>query len=241
MLGRRTAELHLALGSSTAPAFAPEPIDRASLEAQADAMRAHAEATLDVLARRLATLNEASRANAETVLTRRSALLTSFDDIRPLKSAGQRIRIHGDYHLGRVLRTEEDFVIHDFKGDPTRPVAERRAKQSPLKDVAGMIRSYSYAAYAALFAHTMNAPDDYATLESWADAWAHWAADAFLNGYLAAIGDSALVPRETAQRQALLEAFKLEKAIYELSYELNHRPDWVRIPLIGICRLLGVN
>ena len=241
MLGRRTAELHLALGSSTAPAFAPEPIDRTSLEAQADVMRAHAEATLDVLARRLATLNEASRANAETVLARRSALLTSFDAIRPLKAAGQRIRIHGDYHLGRVLRTEEDFVIHDFKGDPTRPVAERRAKQSPLKDVAGMIRSYSYAAYAALFAHTMNAPDDYATLESWADAWAHWAADAFLNGYLAAIGDSALVPRETAPRRALLEAFTLEKAIYELSYELNHRPEWVRIPLIGICRLLGVN
>jgi len=171
------------------------------------------------------------------VLAARSPLLARFDGIRRVPHAGRRIRVHGDYHLGQVLRTEEDFVILDFEGEPARSIAERRAKQSPLKDVAGMMRSFGYAAYAALFAFTLHAPDDYARLAPWADTWARWAADAFLRGYLAAIGDAPLLPRGAAGRQALLTAFTLDKALYELGYELNNRPDWVRIPLIGIQKL----
>ena len=238
-LGRRTAELHRALASGTEPAFAPETLDRRALGVLGDGMRAHAGVTLDLLAQRLGTLNEASRAHAEAVLSDRKALLSRFDEVRKVQHASLRIRIHGDYHLGQVLRTEEDFVILDFEGEPARPIAERRAKQSALKDVAGMIRSYSYAAYAALFAYSVHAPGQYALLEPWAETWQHWAADAFLKGYLAAIEQEALLPREDAGRRALLSAFVLDKALYELDYELNNRPDWVRIPLIGIRKLIG--
>ncbi|OLE78866.1 MAG: maltose alpha-D-glucosyltransferase [Acidobacteria bacterium 13_1_20CM_2_65_9] len=235
-LGRRTAELHLALANASGPAFAPEALGGGAIEALAREMRAHAEAALDLLARQIGTLNEASRPIADAVLAERTSLLTRFDELAAVSDAGFRIRIHGDYHLGQVLRTEEDFVMLDFEGEPARPIAERRAKQSPLKDVAGMVRSYSYAAYAALFAYTVNAPDEYAPLESWADTWQHWAADAFLGGYSSTIGDSPLVPRGAA-RSALIRALVLDKALYELGYELNNRPDWVRIPLIGIRKL----
>jgi maltose alpha-D-glucosyltransferase/alpha-amylase len=160
-----------------------------------------------------------------------------FTALGSIDNAGQRIRVHGDYHLGQVLRTEEDFVILDFEGEPARSIAERRAKQSPLKDVAGMVRSYSYAAYAALFAYTTHAQIT-ASLESWADAWQHWAAEAFVAGYSAAIGEAAFVPRGGAWR-TMLGVFTIDKALYELEYEMNHRPDWLRIPLLGIRKLIG--
>ena len=201
-------------------------------------MRVHAESSLAVLAQRVGTLHEASRPLADAVLAARAALLARFDEVRTIDRAGLRIRIHGDYHLGQVLRTEEDFVILDFEGEPARSLTERRAKHSPLKDVAGMVRSFSYAAYAALFAFTVHAPDDYALLEPWADTWQHWAADAFLNGYTSTIGGARLVPHGAAW-STLMRAFVLDKALYELGYELNNRPDWVRIPLIGIRRLIG--
>jgi maltose alpha-D-glucosyltransferase/alpha-amylase len=237
MLGRRTAELHAALAAGTGPAFAPEPLDRAAIDALADRMRARADGALDALARRLRALNDASRVHADAVLSRRAALLSRVDAVRSFGAGGLRIRIHGDYHLGQVLRTEEDFVILDFEGEPARSIAERRAKQSPLKDVAGMIRSFSYAAYAALFACTVHAPDDYAQLEPWADTWQHWASDAFLNSYLATVADASLLPSDPT-RHALLCAFVLDKALEELGHELNHRPEWARIPLIGIRHLV---
>ena len=238
-LGRRTAELHLALSETPGAAFAPEPLDASALNALANDMRSHAQASLDLLGERLGTLNEASRPFAESVLARRDLLLSRFDELRSLDGAGQRIRIHGDYHLGQVLRTEEDFVILDFEGEPDRTIAERRMKQSPLKDVAGMIRSYSYAAYAALYAFTTHAPDSQALLEPWADTWQYWAAEAFLDGYRTTAGASSLLPRD-GRWDCLLRAFVIEKALYELRYEVNHRPEWVRIPLSGIRKLIGL-
>ncbi len=149
--------------------------------------------------------------------------------------------MHGDYHLGQVLRTEEDFVILDFEGEPARPLAERRSRQSPLKDVAGMLRSYSYAAFAALIGSAVHAADDDSALEPWALLWQHWAGETFLSGYFStastvAVGQVPLLPRGDELRR-LLGAFVLDKALYELVYELNSRPDWVRIPLGGISRL----
>ena len=189
------------------------------------------------LAQRISTLDEVSRTHADAILSHRADLLGRFGRMRALDSAGWRIRIHGDYHLGQVLRTEEDFVILDFEGEPARSIEERRVKQSPLRDVAGMIRSYSYAAYAALFAFTTHAPGDYARLEPWADTWQHWVADSFLAAYDSTLANTEFAPSPAAWR-LLLDAFVLDKAFYELAYELNNRPDWVRIPLIGIRKLI---
>jgi maltose alpha-D-glucosyltransferase/alpha-amylase len=236
-LGRRTAELHVTLAEGTEPPFAPEPLDRAALERAAEDMLVHAKASLDLLALRAGTLNGSSREQAAAILAHRGDLLGRFDRLHDLDAAGWRIRIHGDYHLGQVLRTEEDFVILDFEGEPARPIEERRIKQSPLKDVAGMMRSYSYAAYAALFAFTTHTPDDYALLETWADTWQHWAADTFVGAYKATVGNAPLAPSRAAWHP-LLDAFVLDKALYELGYELNNRPDWVRIPLMGIRKLI---
>jgi maltose alpha-D-glucosyltransferase / alpha-amylase len=238
-LGRRTAELHLTLGSDTSdPQFAAEPLDRDALGALADDMRAHADSSLDLLAGMLPAIGEAARPLAERILASRDALVRRFDAIRTLSHAGAKIRVHGDYHLGQVLRTEEDFVILDFEGEPARTIAERRARQSPLKDVAGMMRSFGYAAYAALFAFAVHAPDDLSALEPWADTWEFWAAQAFLGSYLAAAGGTPLLPRHFDDRRTLLAAFTLDKALYELGYELNNRPEWVRIPLVGVRKLV---
>jgi maltose alpha-D-glucosyltransferase/alpha-amylase len=240
-LGRRTAELHLTLATGTEPAFAPEPMDRAAAGALSRGMRTHAAGVVDLLERSLGQvqgMRDDLRALGARVVSARPALLSVFDRLADIDAAGLRIRVHGDYHLGQVLRSEEDFFILDFEGEPARSIADRRAKHSPLKDVASMLRSYSYAAYAALFSFTTNAPDDYARLEPWADAWAHWTGDAFLAGYTATIGSSALqMPVEPSR--TMREAFVLDKALYELAYELNNRPDWVGIPLMGIRRFLG--
>jgi maltose alpha-D-glucosyltransferase/alpha-amylase len=237
-LGRRTAELHAALTGETGSAFAAEPLDRNALGALANQMRAHGDAALALLAQRATSLDEATRREAEEILSSRDALLARFDAIRGLDDAGKRIRVHGDYHLGQVLRTEEDFIILDFAGDPAQSIAERRTKQSPLKDVAAMIRSYGYAAYAALFAFGVHAPDDYAALAPWAGAWDRWVTDAFVKGYLAGAGETPLLPREGDGVTTLLSAFVLDKTLRQLAYELHGRPDWVRVPLAGVHKLI---
>jgi maltose alpha-D-glucosyltransferase/alpha-amylase len=237
-LGRRTAELHLTLAQGLDPAFVPEPLDAAALAELAGGMRERATAALDVLQARLESLPETARGEASAVLAARGRLTALFDEVPGIERAGLRIRIHGDYHLGQVLRTEEDFVILDFEGEPARPLAERRGKYSPLKDVAGMVRSFGYAAYAALFSFAVHAPDESVALEAWADTWRHWAAEAFVSGYRATMESSDLMPAgEDFGR--LLRAFILDKAVYELAYELNNRPEWVRIPLMGILKLVG--
>jgi maltose alpha-D-glucosyltransferase/alpha-amylase len=235
-LGRRTAELHLALARGTEPGFAPEPFGASELAATSDAMKAHATEVLELLASRRGTLPDRVRPSAEAVLAAGGLLLDHFDAIRAVEPAGQRIRIHGDYHLGQVLRTEEDFIIVDFAGDPARSIEGRRAKQSPLKDVAGMIRSFSYAAHAALATFTVNAPDDSGVLQVWADTWYRFVADAFLRGYGATMADSPLVPRGQ-DFDALLRAYVLERALSELRHELTNRPEWVPIPLMGLLKL----
>jgi maltose alpha-D-glucosyltransferase / alpha-amylase len=237
-LGRRTAELHVALaGDADDPAFRPEPWTAADAAALRDSIREQAEGALTALRDNLPRLPEAVAIPARRLLDEG---LTALDRVRDVTAGGgAKIRCHGDYHLGQVLWVDNDFVILDFEGEPTRPVEERRAKQSPLKDVAGMLRSFHYAAYAGLFAFTKDRPWDFERLVPWAEWWYRWSAAGFLRAYHAAAGDAAFLPASRGDLAALLDSFMLEKAFYELSYELNNRPDWVRIPLRGILALRG--
>jgi maltose alpha-D-glucosyltransferase/alpha-amylase len=147
-----------------------------------------------------------------------------------------KIRCHGDYHLGQVLWQENDFVILDFEGEPGRTLAERRAKQSPLRDVAGMLRSFDYAAYSELLTFTADGYERYARLEPWARIWRAWTSAAFLREYREATAP--LLPGSDEVLGRLLDFYMLEKLLWELSYEMNYRPAWVRIPLIGLLGLI---
>jgi maltose alpha-D-glucosyltransferase/alpha-amylase len=179
--------------------------------------------------------------DAALLLSRRRELIARAHAVESGATAGKRIRIHGDYHLGQTLRTgteraSGDFVLLDFEGEPARPLIERRQKQSPLKDVAGMVRSFSYAAHAGVN-HVLaegrsgTAPEP---LAAWALLWQNSVASEFLKAYRAAIAaNSDLIP-PPEQAQTLYTAYLLEKALYELLYELNNRPTWLRIPISGI-------
>jgi maltose alpha-D-glucosyltransferase / alpha-amylase len=150
-------------------------------------------------------------------------------------------RIHGDYHLGQVLFTGSDFVIIDFEGEPARSLAERRKKRSPLQDVAGMLRSFHYAAYAPLLqnAEMKTSPEEMQFLGAWAQYWQKWVSATFLKTYLEVAGNAIFIPKVEEELALLLDVYLLDKAIYELGYELNNRPTWVRIPLDGISQLLN--
>jgi maltose alpha-D-glucosyltransferase/alpha-amylase len=149
-----------------------------------------------------------------------------------------RIRVHGDYHLGQVLYTGSDFVIIDFEGEPSRTLYERRLKRLALRDVAGMLRSFHYAAQAALRNDQLT-PDAVARLRPWARFWVDSVSVAFLRSYLATAGAAAFVPQSSAELELQLTTMLLEKALYELRYELNSRPEWVDIPLVGIRDLVA--
>jgi len=149
-----------------------------------------------------------------------------------------RVRCHGDFHLGQVLFTGRDFVIIDFEGEPSRPIAERRLKRSPLRDVAGMLRSFSYAAATKLNSDEFR-PEDAAFLRAWAAFWNLWVSVSYLKGYFSAVRGALFMPKSRAEVSLMLDIYLLEKAAYELGYELNNRPDWVSVPLEGILEIIG--
>jgi maltose alpha-D-glucosyltransferase/alpha-amylase len=255
LLGRRTAEMHLALSVPTDnAAFSAEPFSAEDLARDAERIEAQLRSALDALRAQLPNLDEITSDAAALLLSRRLDLIARARAIALQPAAGMRIRIHGDYHLGQTLRTaplqknegtvleEADFVLLDFEGEPARPLSERRRKQSPLKDVAGMLRSFSYASFSAAERALHAMPDDAHSaagpaLSSWARAWQDAASAHFLHAYRETIAaNSALLPHGE-EAQALLDAYILEKALYELLYELNNRPTWLRIPISGILSL----
>jgi maltose alpha-D-glucosyltransferase / alpha-amylase len=244
MLARRTGELHLALSSAPDnPKFAPEPFSKLYQRSLYQSMRTLTGRTLLLLRRRLDQLPQEIQAHAREILDLEKKIQQRFSALLNLKITAMRIRCHGDYHLGQVLFTGKDFVIIDFEGEPDRPISERQIKRSPLRDVAGMLRSFHYAAHSSLMetaARGLADTEGLAYLESWAVAWYGWVGAVFLKEYLAVAGQGAFLPQTKAELQALLDTFLLEKAIYELGYELNNRPDWVKIPVQGIRQLMHV-
>ncbi len=236
-LGRRTAQMHRALaGGKSDPAFAPEPMTVADVAALAEEIQTQGRRALEGTIAGLKRLPAEVAPAAREFLEQAPAALRRWAAAPAVRPGALKIRCHGDYHLGQVLWADGDFIILDFEGEPTRTVAQRRARQSPLKDVAGMLRSFDYAAYAGLFAFTHDRPADFGRLAPSAERWRRGVSAAFLGAYRATAAD--LLPADTAQGAALLDAFLLAKALYELVYELNNRPDWVRIPLRGILALM---
>ena len=240
-LGERTAEFHLAMASNVGnPSFAPEPFTPFYQRSLYQSMRNLTAQTFSLLRKRVGTLPETLRGQGREVLEMEERILKRFQGILDRKITAMRIRVHGDYHLGQVLFTGKEFVLIDFEGEPARSLAERRIKRSPVRDVAGMLRSFHYASYAPLIGEVGGSvrSDDVKSLEPWADCWNAWVSAAFLQGYLAAAKEGAFLPRTREELSILLDTFLLEKAIYELGYELNNRPDWVKLPLLGILSLM---
>jgi maltose alpha-D-glucosyltransferase/alpha-amylase len=236
LLGRRTAELHVVLAEdSVDEAFGFAPFDMAHQAALFASASRLAAATWNLLRR----AGEAERANPRLVsalLEREAAVKNALAAVTSHAIAARRTRVHGDYHLGQVLVTGEDFVIIDFEGEPARPLAERRLKRSPLCDVAGMIRSFHYAAQSALREARLGHDD--AALGRWADAWFDGAAAQFWGGYSERARGALFLPPERHDVATLLRFFLLEKCIYEVGYELNNRPDWLEIPAHGLLALM---
>jgi maltose alpha-D-glucosyltransferase/alpha-amylase len=238
-LGQRTGELHLALASAPDDrAFAPEPFNALSQRSVYQNMRASLRKAFALLQKKLPDLPEAFRAEAQEVLNAEQRILAQEQRILDQRSAASKIRIHGDYHLGQALYTGKDFVILDFEGEPARPLSERKLKRSALRDVAGMMRSFQYAAYSALWQPAMR-PEDIPFLERWADLWYRQMSSVFLQSYLKTTKGASFIPSREADLQVLLEAYLLDKAVYEVGYELNNRPGWVVIPIRGIKHILG--
>jgi trehalose synthase-fused probable maltokinase len=219
-LGEVTGAMHTALASDPSdPDFAPEEPSGEALAILTATVDEEIEAIF---------LDLPDREDVAPIAGRGEEVREHLRQISNVGAVGRAIRTHGDYHLGQVLWAEDDWIVLDFEGEPARSLPERRRKRSPLRDVAGMLRSFAYAVSAVQIVHGVQPPED----------WETRARQDFLDGYFAEV-DSSLVPPGDDARRRLLSVFELEKAVYELRYELNNRPDWVRIPVAGILRLLG--
>jgi len=232
-LGAVTGALHGALACDTEDSdFAPEPIAGTDVTAWISRITGDLGRTCAAVRARLADLPQELEADARAVLAGEAILRARAGDLQALGAERcVKIRVHGDYHLGQILRTATGFVLLDFEGEPDRPLAERRRKQSGLVDVAGMLRSLDYAAHAALSGASAPA----------GERWVRRASAAFLDGYVAELGrgPSPLVPASRSALARALAVFELDKALYEVRYELDHRPAWLAIPLRGLARLLA--
>jgi maltose alpha-D-glucosyltransferase / alpha-amylase len=243
LLGQRTAEMHIALASRPdEPDFAPEPFSLLYQRSLYQSMRTLAGRTFELLRQRLDSLPEPARPMAEELLGAQGRVIDRFGALLGGKVSATRIRTHGDYHLGQVLFTGKDFVVLDFEGEPARPLSERRMKRSPFRDLAGMLRSFHYAAYAKLFEEAdagVVPAGALPVLETWALDWERWVSASFLRAYLDRAWGASFVPPSREELAMLIDVYLLEKAVHELAYELNNRPGWVRIPLHGIRQILG--
>ena len=231
-LGQRTAQLHQALSQVVDdPIFTPEPSGAEYRRSQYESMMRGVDGAFTLLEGRLEQLSAPAQASARLLLELRPAIERIFDAFEKMKTSVPLIRCHGDYHLGQVLCTGTDFIIIDFEGEPARSLAERRTKHPAMIDIAGMVRSFHYVPFASL-------KDQGGGHSRWASFWSDWASAAFLKGYLAAAIGAGFWPQNPEDVRLLLDIYQVEKALYELRYELNNRPDWVEIPLYGLVDIL---
>ncbi len=239
LLGQITAEMHLALSRETEDkAFVPEAFSKLYQRSMYQSMRSLTKKTMSSLQRNKQQLPLSLREEAGALLGAEAAILQQLSAITHKKIDGMKIRIHGDYHLGQVLYTGNSFVLIDFEGEPARPLSERRLKRSCLKDAAGMIRSFHYAAYCALYQNASVRNGDVEYLQNWLEPWYRTTAGIFLESYLEKIQGTRLIPKDRDEQEMLLDIYLLEKAVYELGYELDNRPEWTTIPIRGIQQIL---
>ena len=239
LLGQRTAEMHMALSTgATSPDFRPEDYSLHYQRSLFSGLQSLVRGTFNNLHRTIKNLPESVKHEAQEIMVMKDEILSTFREIYRKKIDVVKIRIHGDYHLGQVLFTGRDFVITDFEGEPAKSYSERRLKRSALRDVAGMIRSFHYAAYSSLFLNSSIRKEDVTRLMPYAEQWYHYMAGVFVHAYLESAEGRPFIPKSKEDLEILINTFVLEKAVYELNYELNNRPDWVIIPIKGIKAIL---
>jgi len=244
LLGVRTAELHLTLSASEDVDFAPEPFSSHYQRSLYQSMRNSVVENFELLKRQTSHLPLPLQRNAQAVLALEPAVLARYKQLYTGRLSAMRIRVHGDYHLGQVLSTGTDFMIIDFEGEPARALSARRLKRSPISDVAGMIRSFHYAVHHALHVQVergMLTPENRIGVAQWALYWRRWVSAVYLRAYRQTMGTSRLLPSQRSELEVLLNSYLLDKAVYEIGYELNNRPDWLNIPFDGVLELMNVD
>lgn len=238
LLGKRTAQMHCVLSSDMdAPAFSPEPFSLLYQRSLFQSIQGLVQKSLRLLEKKLSSIPLTVYEDAKYLLNNEYIIIETLRQLIHQRITSSKIRIHGDYHLGQVLYTGKDFIIMDFEGEPARPLSERKLKRSPFKDVAGMIRSFDYAAYNVLISSPAIMETHFKALQNWVEPWYHHVSTLFFQSYLKESQNSFFVPQSPEQIEILLQSFLIEKAVYELSYELNNRPEWVSIPLKGLIRI----
>lgn len=240
LLGTRTAELHLALGQETDEVnFKPEPFSSFDQRSLHQTIRTNWRKCSEKLHKKISVLDPNHSIELQQLLENSDLILPLLEPILAKKIGGKKIRCHGDYHLGQVLYTGKDFFIIDFEGEPERALTERKIKRSSLKDVAGMLRSFHYAVSTIIFEKCHQLPNQANLIKRWGQYWYRWSCHLFLQGYFGKMIGTDLLPKEQELILLLLKSYMLEKAIYELSYEMNNRPDWIKIPCVGLLELIG--
>jgi maltose alpha-D-glucosyltransferase/alpha-amylase len=238
-LGQRTAEMHRALATETSdPAFKAEPLVEDQVRRWCEAIRSDAERAFAALESVGREVNETTAQHVTQLLAKRPEVFAYIEALAQLRATGMVTRIHGDYHLGQVLVAKDDVVIIDFEGEPGRTLAERREKTSPLRDVAGMLRSLDYAASTSLDRFATRAGGLPERVIAATAAWREKAGREFIDSYVETARGMASFPQDRADAAALLELFLLQKTLYEISYEAANRPSWVTVPVRGMIELL---
>jgi len=239
LLGKRTAEMHLALLSDKKnKAFKPEKFDKEYVEFIQKHLNNLLNKRINLLKENYARLDNNAKQLADDFINSEDNIRNFFEKIGSNDLKSSRIRIHGDYHLGQVLFTGSDYLVIDFEGEPESSIADRKIKHSPLKDVAGMIRSFHYAVCAKLYFSSETKEINPLRLQKAADRWYKLITDAYLDAYMYTMGDISAIFGNRTELNFLLQLHLLEKSVYELGYELNGRPEWIRIPLKGIQQVL---